>query len=267
MSNWNQFEENCLDYLIRKYGNSNIQFISKGKSDSTIPDILVEITNKDCFYIECKMSNAQSGQFVICPNNDIKKYEFSKDNKSRENEFTDMFIEHMNNNFERYCNVGTSAIPIMINSTLSAKWIIDYYISKNVKFIITEFNKQFVILPIKKFNEYFEIEANYRRKKSGSSDVPKSSQNDIIGYLRSEYPGLKYSINGSKLCVYSTEITNKAKFTFGKNNYQLTYNSDINMFVVRKLGKTNNPNVIFSINCIRSQVQSDLDEFLNKFKI
>lgn len=78
MSDWRQFELECVDYLKKQYGNF---FEHLGFSDSTTSDIKYNRGDKS-FFIEAKMPQAQSGQFVLLPDLKNRKFIFSPRNKS-----------------------------------------------------------------------------------------------------------------------------------------------------------------------------------------
>lgn len=79
INNWQKFEQMAVSYLKGKYGNF---FELKGESNSNTSDILFR---KECnsFFIEVKMPEAQCGQFVLIPNKEKKKFEYSSKNKTK----------------------------------------------------------------------------------------------------------------------------------------------------------------------------------------
>ncbi len=254
MEDWKKFENDCFNYLKEKY--LFAEFMLKGESDSTVSDIEVIPKANKSFFIEIKMPKAQSGQFVIIKNNN--SFKFSEKNKSAKNEFTDKIIDFININYEVYEDIGTTSLNIDIENKTFSKWIIDHYMQKNVKYIITRFINDFVIFPIGKFDEYFKITGNLRCKKSGSSKIPQKYFSEIIKYLKDIDSELKTTSNNN---IISICFKNKHKFYINDNCYQLSQQSDSNTFEIRKLGKTNNPTVIFSIECIKKQDNKDLNDF------
>lgn len=99
MHNWENFEIACVTYLRENFGDV-ADFEECGGSDSTTPDILVKCAKGPRFYIEVKKSPAQSGQFVLLPNNERKVFEYSTQNNSKVNTFSQLIISHMNNDFD-----------------------------------------------------------------------------------------------------------------------------------------------------------------------
>jgi len=150
ISNWKRFELLATNYLQENYGDYAL-FEQQGGADSTIPDILVT-TKKEKFYIETKSSEAQSGQFVILPNNVTNEFYFSEKNKTEENKLTQIIIDYMNNNWESYKNVSTEGLSIDMSDSIFANWITNYYKYKNVKYFISGLETNFVIIPIDDFS-------------------------------------------------------------------------------------------------------------------
>ena len=71
---WELFEINCTDYLNKNCGYQNIHFIRDGASDSNNSDISVYHDNKKIFDIECKLSPAQSSQFLVLIDSQKSKF-------------------------------------------------------------------------------------------------------------------------------------------------------------------------------------------------
>ncbi len=254
-----EFETKCYEYLKRVFTTSKTDFHHQGGMDSTKSDIAVIKNGKISFYIEAKDSSAQSGQFVLLPNEDTESFVFSPRNKSVPNEMTDIIIEYMNSNFHRFNNAGTSGQSIDLDMNIFADWIVKHYKDKNVKYVIS-YDEDYVIFPIRKFKQYFNIVANYRVKKSGSG---KPSQKDIIAIkqcLSKIYNTAKFTQDNQKLYVEINELLTTNKFDFGKYTYYLSRQTT-NKYEVRKLSNTYNMNVIFSIELIKTQDIEDLDEF------
>lgn len=159
-----KFELESFEYLKDNYSNNNIKFIHHNTTDSTKSDIEVFINGKSKFFIEAKDMAAQSGQFVLLSNDDEKLFTFSPRNKSVPNEMTNIIIEYMNKNYDRFNNAGTSGEKIDIDASIFVKWIIEHYKEKKVKYFISKKNN-IIILPIDKFGDYFEVSANFRIKK------------------------------------------------------------------------------------------------------
>lgn len=254
MEKWKKFELDCTEYLNEKYGNN---FIHLGFSNSTISDIKYENKTKK-FYIEVKMPLAQSGQFVLLPDYDKKKFIFSKRNKTKQNENVNFIIKYMNDNFEKYASVGTAGKNIEINQKIFSSWIKNKYKKNKVKFLITK-SSNYIIFPIEKYEKYFYITAKYRIKKSGSSKVPKNEWNKIIERLN--FININFVLT-EDFKIKSNENLNKMKFIVENSEYMLSnYKDDI--YVIRKLSNTRNANVIFKIQLLKDQDNEDLRTFIN----
>lgn len=107
MHNWENFEIACVNYLRESFGDV-ADFEECGGSNSTTPDILVKSANGSRFYIEAKKSPTQCGQFVLFPNSERKVFEYSPQNNSKLNKFSQLIINHVNNDFDAYyCETHT----------------------------------------------------------------------------------------------------------------------------------------------------------------
>ena len=124
------FEIRCYEYLKAFYATRNINFERKGGMDSTTSDIAVIKNNKVDFYIEAKDSPAQSGQFVLLPDESTKTFVFSPKNHSTPNKLTDIMIEYMNQNFARFNHASTSGQSLEIDNHVFSGWIVEHYKEK-----------------------------------------------------------------------------------------------------------------------------------------
>lgn len=256
-----RFEIECLEYLQEKYGSSNIIFKHQDTSDSTRSDIEVIINKKTSFFIEAKDPSAHSGQFVLHPNEENKEFIFPKGNKSNTNYLTDIIIEYMNSEFQRFNNADTAGEKIKLDSSVFSTWIVNYYKQKNVKYFISKYKSNFVIFPIDKFSNYFTPDAKFRIKKSGSGKPAKKNINNIISELRNNYSIQDYTSEEKRLFVKTNESLAKTYFSVNENQYYLSPTEYEDTFEVRRLSNTRNKNVIFSIELIADQNSSDLLAF------
>ncbi|MGL5962863.1 MAG: hypothetical protein ACRCZ2_00455 [Fusobacteriaceae bacterium] len=264
MSNWKSFEKNCVKYLNMNYGNEKIKFIEMGKSNSTTSDISVEIDGVSKFLIEAKMSQAQSGQFVVLIDED--KFTFSPKNKTNEDDYSKSIVNYLNQYFPTYKDVGTAGLKIDISMSYFSNWIKKYYKSKNVKYIITEYMNNFIILPIEKYDLYFNITSNLRRKTSGSSDLPNCYIDTFKEHLENNFDAPFQIIkNGKKQLLETTACLDKYKVNL--SGIDIYIGKDNENLIIKKLGKTKNPTIIFSIVSIAEQMQEDLIEFKKNLEI
>lgn len=259
-----KFELESLAYLENTYTRNGIKFIHHDTTDSTGSDIEVIKDGCTIFFIEAKDTAAQSGQFVLLPNDTTRSFVFSPRNKSVPNEMTKIMIEYMNSDYERFKAAGTAGEPLDINPDVFTKWIIGHYKEKNVKYVISK-RHHMIICPIEKFGEYFEVSANFRIKKSGSSEPSGKYVNSVIAALQQNY-GLtdiyKQTVNGKKkLFVNAPTHFSKIRFELGNYTYYLSPQKIEGNFEVKQLSNTRNKNVIFTINVIKEQSYSDLKQF------
>lgn len=254
-----KFEKECLDYLKKTYENKNVKFESAGGMDSTLSDIEVKKNNARDFFIEVKMANAQSGQFVVISDDKTKQFVFSPRNKSKQNDMTDIIIDYMNSDYEKFTNAGTAGSNIDIDSSIFEKWIIQHYKDRNVKYCISGENN-YVIFPIEKYGEYFNISATYRIKKSGSSRPAKTLIPTIYSEISKTYIAKYERDEKGSLFARIYEEVEEDKFPLGEYMYFLAPRTE-NYYEVRKLSNTRNMNVIFSVKLKKKQDPNDLLQF------
>ena len=258
MSTWKDFEIQCTEYLNSCYG-THAKFTPQGGANSTVPDIYVKTNTGNSFYIEVKEPNAQSGQFVLLPDEINKKFVFTPRNKTAANELTDIITEHMNNNLDDFNSAGTAGYSLDIDKSIFGRWIVNYFNSKGVKYFISK-DKNYVIFPTSKFESYFNITAKYRIKRSGSTEPSKKYQPLIIAELEEEYGVSSIDTIEKKLFATGDDSLNKVRFIMGDYEYYLAPKDD-NIYEVRQLSNTYNMNVIFSISLKKEQDTIDLAIF------
>lgn len=258
MKNWENFEMDCTNFLIKNFG-EHAKFTHQGRSNSTVPDIKVETNKNKQFYIEAKHSPAQCGQFVLLPNIETRKFEYSRLNSTDLNEFSEIIINHMNNNFEDFKEAGTAGKNIEFDNcqTVFNSWIIKTYKDKGVKFIITNNN---VILPIEEFANYFNVSAKYRIKRSGSNSVGNRNIAKVVEYLKSTFPNLEINTTYDKVFVNSNEDLHNKRFVIGRNEFLISRRES--RFEIRKLSNTFNANVIFSIELKTNKEGMSIADFI-----
>ncbi|MEH8022995.1 hypothetical protein P9079_11130 [Gallibacterium anatis] len=263
MKTWENFEEQCTNFLNKKFG-TYAKFVCKGGADSTVPDILVETNSGSLFYIEVKHSPAQCGQFVLLPDLKTKTFEYSSLNGNPINQYSKMIKNYMDNNFSEFVTAGTTgkSIDMPNGSDIFSNWIIQIYKEKGVRFFITNDN---IIFPIDRFKEYFEVTAKYRIKRSGSSNVGKRDMNEVIEYISTHgYAITSHYIFKNKLFVVSEQKLHDHRFTVCGREYMFSLRTK--EYEIRKLSKTYNANVIFSIR-IKSIIKGlSEEEFIDYLK-
>lgn len=259
MSKWEDFEIECTKYLNERYG-KYATFTHQGGSDSTTPDIFVNTNSGSKFYIEAKHSPAQCGQFVLIPDIATQSFTYSTLNSNNINIYSQKIIQHMNTQFEEFKEAGTTGKDIIMSNgeDVFSFWIIENYQAKNTRYFITN---NYTIFPIENFQEYFNVTAKYRVKRSGSSDVGKSNCSFILNYINShDYAVQSTRIAGSKLFVVSNRQLHNKRFIL--SGYEYMFSLRDSEYEVRKLSNTFNANVIFSIESKTSKLGLSPEEFV-----
>ena len=130
---------------------------------------------------------------------------------------------------------------------------------ENVRYVIS-YKNGYVILPINKFARYFDINANYRIKKSGSSEPAMKDIDVVKQKVKLFYPTVNFKTQGKKLFAYVHDPIVQDRFILGKYTYYFSERGP-NTFEIRRLSNTYNMNVIFSIQLKKSQDPTDLAVF------
>lgn len=257
---WKQFEMMCIAYLQKNYTQRYlVNFIGFGGSDSTKPDIKTLLPDGTSFYIEAKMQNAQSGQFVVLPGED--GFYFSPKNTDHDNIYSQKIIDYMNRHWDVFKNPGTSGVDIPLPQDLMSSWIKTHYKNKGAQFMMSSNDyKAFTIAPIEKMDGYFKISAKYRIKKSGSSPPSRDNINEIKNLLND--PLADISNDTGKYIINSDRIYDKQKISGAVYSYQFNRIGKETLFEIKRLSNTANPGVIFSLELTQKQQPEDLDAFI-----
>lgn len=242
---WQIFEQQSLKYLETKYPNNVYKII--GGSNSTMGDIQVFNESHIHLYdIEIKLCPSQAGQFVICDEGTC--FSYSKRNKHQQNIYSSSIISYINKNFERFQGVTQSSIPILVNEDILYNYLISHFKNKNCKYIIASngLNSEIFHFPIEKIPEYLIVNAYLRRKKSGSRKLPKKEYSIASSLLQTSYSHLPGIIELGKDLLYQPDTPLDTTNLYFGDSYYLSEIKE-NTYKVRKISKTNNPNVIFSL--------------------
>lgn len=260
MQQWEKLEHEWHAYLNAKYGN---YFSLQGSSNSTVSDILC--TKPDTpFYIDVKSTIAHTGQFVLTPNLDTETFTFSPKNKTPLTPNTQHIIDYMNAHFDTFKNVQTQQIRLDLPQHDMFKWVREYYTAvKNVEFFTTkDAENNFVIVPIDKLADYFDISATYRVKRSGSSKLNAKWQPDFKHALNIQ--NIPYAFINTHTLTTPHNI-DKQRFITPNNTYYTTRNTTVaypSEYTAKILSKTHNANVIFRITSLyKPQHPDDLALF------
>lgn len=297
MSRGELFEHTCCNLLNETFKNSRLNFVAHNTANSTESDIKLLVDKKFAFCIEVKENEAQSGQFVLFPDEATRSFKYSKKNKTPPTEEASAIISHMNRNFEEFKKPGGKGVNIDLPQILFSRWIINFYKHKHVKYIMScslskndcqgrelSIGNELFIAPIDKFSSYFDVSACYRSKRSGSSVVPYKHIHDVEEFLQKEYnisnsdlkSMPKVSVSGetknSDMRLYITnsglkqiqeaESDEKPIIRVGNVNYLFSENANAMGFhEIRKRSTTVNANVIFSVKAKSKQRPEDLENF------
>lgn len=276
---WKKFENDSFKYLTDNYS-GDFSFKAQGKSDSTKADVEVILCEESAFFIEIKEDSSQCCQFVLFPNEETEKFDISTGVKSPDTNNRQDIIAFMDERYEKFSKVGTTGIPIEIDTDILYGWVNDFYTYKKVKFFITKSNN-YIIFPISKFSNYFDICAFYRKKRSGSSETNKKNNlaeletgiadNSLTGIVEFSFVG------GKNRCFFHTDLNIHEKrivcpnytYLFKDNEYSKKVSlKKERVYEVRRLSNTNNPNVICQLALKnRHQNPDDLLLFEKELKV
>jgi len=259
MEAWKKYEINATEYLCRKFGQF-AKFYQEGSANSAISDIRVSTYNGANFYIEAKQSPAQCGQFVLIPDDEIRRFKFSGRNKSNQNEFSDAIMQFMNQQYHDFKKAGTAGKVINMpnGKEIFCGWIISCNKSKGVRYFISG---GYEIIPIENISRFFNVLATYRIKRSGSQDVGLKNISAVSEYINKKYNNSLVREQGAKLYVETDNDIHNEKFIIYGDEYATTRRSSA--YEVRKLSNTFNANVIFSIQLINNERGLSDREFIN----
>lgn len=262
MKNWKDFETLNVNYLKDNLINLNVDIEKMGDADSTRPDIQIVLKNNlKKFFIETKMPSSQTSQFVVEIENN--RFIYGKKNKFESNEFSEEIIDILNENFKYYKNVGQSGLEVPVPILIAFGWIISNMKNKNVEFIMSVDNhNNNVIIPVEKFNEFFNVKTILRRKKSGSTPIPKIYYNDFKTNLEKNF--IDYNpiifIQGNRLYIKLNKELSKNECYINSDllenkRYYLSNTGD-NVYEVKLTSATNNPNIIFELSAKSANIDS-----------
>lgn len=214
------------------------------------------------FNIEAKYSPSQAGQIVIIDKNGY--FEFSSKSKNPKVTSTDILINHINANYDTYSHVNKSSISIDINSNILYHFIEEQYQIKSNQWIISSSNKSNLtndtvcLIPTNELRNNFDVSASLRRKKSGTSEVPKNSREEAKIIIRSICNNPIFEERDKKIFLHGD---------IGQHPLLLPSNlylskKDTNKYEIRKRSNTNNANIMLSLK-LKETYQCKLEAFKN----
>lgn len=248
MKNWEKFEFSVAEHLNKIYKESEVSFISQGGSNSNIPDIAIKKGKKDLFNMECKYDSSQAGQFVVRNNECAKEFvdsHLNKGNQSRRQKI----INHMNKEYDYYSSSNKS-IELRCSKQLMIDAIIEHYKSKNVLFFASShfhsnFSKNFLkIIKINDVGNQFDISGVYRKKRSGSRDLPIRELKDFKNIISKDYVDFEIETI-DKQTFLRLDSEPKSLYVANKTYYLSPISN--NKFRIKKRSNTVNSNIIFTM--------------------
>ncbi len=267
MQKWEEFEQNATEFLTQLH--PDFTFKNIGSTNSNAPDIEVyNAKNRNIFNIEAKYTPSQAGQIVVLDQDGT--FEYSNKSKNTKVVSTDLLINHLNNNYDTYAEVAQSSIPIVVDKNILYSFIEEQYRIKKNEWIIASNvasslkSSSLCLIPISKIRNNFIVSAVLRRKKSGTSEIPKSMRSQAKEIINSicdkpyfEEVGKKmyfYGDIGSHSCVLPENIYLSKK--------------DTNKYEIRKRSNTNNANIMFSLELkdSYSYMEESFISHLNSFE-
>ena len=264
MKQWENFESEMTKYLQQILEDYDVVVKQFGSADSTIPDIEIKInSNNKKFYVEIKMPVSQTSQFVVEIKND--KFVYGSKNKFKENQYSDEIINILNDNYDLYSKVEQTGMVVPVPETIAFSLIASNMKNKNVEFIISVDNAgNKKVFSLDKLNEFFNIKTIFRRKKSGSQNLPKMYYDDFKKHLDLKFSKYKYSLNTNdkKLYLELPLELNKNKCYIDSDvlpegkRYFLS-NKENGKYEVKITSATNNPNIIFELS-LKDDVDFDM---------
>lgn len=253
-----RFEIDCVSYLTRTYGNEAVRFIHLGKHDANVPDIETVINGSTRYYIEAKMASAQCGQFVLQPDNLSRTFIYSA--KSMPNTFTSQIQSYMNLHYEEFAAAGTRGRAIELDKSVFYNWVKCYYAQKGVSFFITK-GRDFIIFPLDCFEEYFDISAVYRCKRSGSCPPTVNNRPELERLLSALQIPYTLNLGRQKGAFVQTACDLTNRYMQGPFYEYLFRHDSGNTYKIRRLSNTRNSNVIFQIQLKQEQNPAHLKKF------
>ena len=249
--NLNEFELSCASYLSERYAHYDCHFLVSGGFDSSSPDIVVSKNGKHLCNIEVKEPNAQCSQFVAFPDQATRSFIYSPMNHpSMASDSSAAILQEMAKDFDRYKKPSSKELGL--DKELYYNRIIDYYTEyKDSQFFITRESieyGEFIIFPTNALRDYFNVSACYRQKKSGSHN-PNIKERDALSevLIKNNIEAIDIIHNGKYTDILLKSDCGDRFIIASSIDFQFKRIYD-KLYRVTCLGKTNNPNVIFSIS-------------------
>ena len=257
---WRKQEITCFNYLNDKFSDY-ADFELRGGADSDVSDIYVSTENNSGFYIDSKKENSQCSQFVVVFDENENKYKYSDRDRLEADENSLKIVEYMNENKEQFKTAGTRGMKIEFEDSnkVFRDYLTDSLHKKNIRFIISKDN---ILIPVENIDDYFDIKCCYRKKKSGSRNIPKKNYKTVCDYLIENK--IDYKTIDNK--IYVKGLDKGYKFNINNDVYYVSTPESNGFAKVRILSKTANSNVIFTLKLKKNRSGITDEEFIEYLK-
>lgn len=274
---WAESEKIAFNYLSSEF-KDRAEFKICGGSDSTVSDILVIPETAEEFYVEVKKLPAQCGRFVAFPVESERRFVYSKRNSPQEPDDAALkIISYMNENFENFKNPRTRGVSLDAmpdGESVFSEWIKKHLEDKKAKFIIALASSgNPVMFPVEEISDYFSITATYRVKKSGSSSASQADCERVCLHLKEagiDVPLVRRTQDGKVKHIVRSErdlsVSEPIELSGEKYIFSHTAVCKDGEFEIRRLGKTLNANVIFSVKLKQTHPEPALEKFSQALK-
>ena len=142
---------------------------------------------------------------------------------------------------------------------------------KNLEATVEEM-RNFAFVYIEKYAPSKQQLRTYLLKKylkSGAATVSKKNINSVSNYVIKNYDASNINVVDSKKFLFKSKFSGLLGRYFRLENekYFISKEKFDGFFIVRKTGKTNNPNIIFKVQLINSHLNDDMKLFLNDLSV
>lgn len=260
--NWKVFEETTADFINKNIKINGVHASASGGSDSTSSDIKIEKNGKFLFSIECKLSPAQGGQFVV--HNDLKNQKFILSTKNKYSTSADtLILKHMNDNYKYYSqgpkgNSNNIDIDLICNKSLMFQRLKLQVELKHSKFISSSSSKSgfstsnpVYFFKTEDLDNVFNVSGKYRTKQSGTSQLPKKYEEDVRDYFRKNKIIIKIENKKRKTYIYDLNNTLQSYLIINQLSLFLQDANKEGYREIKKRSITKNANVIFSLELLK----------------
>lgn len=263
---WQEFEKTAEIFINKFIKIDGVEIEAKGGADSNAKDLIVKKKNKEIFNIEIKKKKSQIAQFVVEIDEENKNFYLGNINELAK-EKTKEILKYMNKNYEYYKNPTQGSIKLRCEEKMMYNCVEKYLKEKNIKFLISSSNaKDCVVISSNNFSRNFSITSgNYRRKKSGTTDLPIKYRQLVKEYLYNKFiesnfeeDKKKFFIKVEKDFLKDLKSDLNRSFNFEDFTIFLSKTEDERKFRIKKKSKTNGPTVIFSIDFHNNAKDNDL---------